>query len=110
MFGFVFKSKVLGVLEHDFGWKLSTQSLGSIYKVPLDDISKSVKKRGGNEYDAAFSFLFCAADNAFPTDISDVELKNLVMMNYMKHSSKTVFPEVHEESFSGFMKEHISEE
>ena len=47
MFGFVFKSKVLGVLEHDFGWKLSTQSLGSIYKVPLDDISKSVKKEVG---------------------------------------------------------------
>jgi len=39
MFGFVFKSKVLGVLEHEFGWKMSTQSLGSIYKVPLDDIS-----------------------------------------------------------------------
>ena len=41
-----------------FGWKMSTQSLGSIYKVPLDDISKSVKKRVGNELDAAFSFLF----------------------------------------------------
>ena len=109
MFGFVFKSKVLGVLEHEFGWKLSTQSLGSIYKAPLDDISKSVKKRGGNEFDAAFSFLFLAVDNAFPTDISDVELKNLVMMNYMKHSSKTVFPELHESSFDEFMKTHVNE-
>ena len=47
MFNFVFKSKVLGVLEHEFGWKISTQSLGSIYKVPLDDVSKSVKKNNG---------------------------------------------------------------
>lgn len=109
MFNFVFKSKVLGVLEHEFGWKISTQSLGSIYKVPLDDVSKSVKKRGGNEFDAAFSFLFLAVDNAFPTDISDVELKNLVMMNYMKHSSKTVFPELHESSFDEFMKTHMKE-
>ena len=97
----------MGVLEHEFGWKLSTQSLGSIYKAPLDEISKSVKKRGGNEFDAAFSFLFCAVDNAFPTDISDVQLKGLVMTNYIKHSPKTVFPDLHKSSFDEFMKIHF---
>lgn len=109
MFGFVFKSKVLGVLEHEFGWKISTTSLGSIYKAPLDDICKSVKKTGGNEFDAAFTFLFLALDNSFPTDISDVEIKNLLMMNYMKHSSKTVFPEIHESSWDEFMKTNMKE-
>ena len=109
MFGFVFKSKVLGVLGHEFGWTISTKSLGSIYKVPLDDICKSVKKKGGNEFDAAFTFLFCAVDKAFPTDISEVELKNLVMVNHIRHSSKTIFPELHEKSFSEFMKVHPKE-
>ena len=109
MFGFVFKSKVLGVLEHEFCWTISTQSLGNIYKVPLDDICKSVKKKGGNEFDAAFPFLFCAVDKAFPTDISEVQLKNLMMVNHMKYSSKTIFPELHEETFSEFMKVHVKE-
>lgn len=103
MFNFVFKSKVLGVLEHEFGWDLSVEALGTIYKAPLSDISKAVKQKGGNQYDAAFTFLFCALGQQFPTDISEEKLSSLLLKNYILYSSKTVFTDLHEASYSEFL-------
>ena len=104
MFGFIFKSKVLGVLNHEFGWELSVKALGSIYKAPLDDICKSVKNKGGNEFDAAFTFLFFALDKSFPTDISQEELDNIMLVNGLKYISRTVFTDLHNASYSEFIK------
>ena len=104
MFGFIFKSKVLAVLNHEFGQELSVKALGSIYKAPLDDICKSVKKKGGNEFDAAFTFLFCALDKSFPTDISQEELDSIMLINGLKYISRTVFTDLHNASYSEFIK------
>ena len=67
MFGMMFQAKVVGVLQTQFNWDIMepVTAYNHFYKTPLKALCKSIKAKGGNEYDVAIYFILAAARSEF---------------------------------------------
>ena len=66
----MFEAKVIGVLQTSFNWDITEPmtAFKHFYRTPLKTLCKTIKAKGGNEYDVAIYFLLAATKSEFEVD------------------------------------------
>ena len=86
----MFQAKVIGVLQTSFNWDITEPmtAFNHFYKTPLKALCKSVKSKGGNEYDVAILFLLAAAKSEFEVDGYINLTSRLTIISSVAHQAK----------------------